>query len=97
MSPHPHLGTPRSISLCSLHGKVGASGLRSIVLRFARLELVRSEWRKYENSLLAPGEYGDPGESLTSFNVAAVNIEENGSRSREDASASRRAASTACT
>ncbi len=53
----------------------------TIVLRFARLELVRSEWRKYDYSLLTPGEYGDPDESITPFNVSAVNIEENGKRS----------------
>ena len=52
-----------------------------IVLRFATLELARSQWRKYENALLYPGEYipGDDQNS-TSFDISAVNIEENGSR-----------------
>lgn len=49
-------------------------------LRFARLEFVRGEWRKYTQSLETPGEVvgGDP--DPTTFAVAAVNIEENGSR-----------------
>lgn len=50
------------------------------VLRFARLDFVRGEWRKYTQSLEAPGEVigGDPDQ--TTFDVAAVNIEENGNR-----------------
>lgn len=52
-----------------------------IVLRFATLELVRSDWRKYEYSLLAPGEFVPNDEqSGTVFETAAINIEENGSR-----------------
>ncbi|MFN3874600.1 MAG: cell surface protein SprA, partial [Flavobacteriales bacterium] len=49
-------------------------------LRFARLEFVRGEWRKYFQSLETPGPGvgGDP--DPTTFSVAAVNIEENGSR-----------------
>ena len=51
------------------------------VLRFATLELVRSDWRKYEYSLLSPGEYiPNDEQSGTIFETAAVNIEENGSR-----------------
>jgi cell surface protein SprA len=50
------------------------------VLRFARLEFIRGEWRKYNFSLETPGESigGDPDQ--TTFSVAAVNIEENGRR-----------------
>jgi cell surface protein SprA len=51
----------------------------SIILRFARLDLVRSEWRKYESSLLPPGEVIGPNTS-TLFDVSTVNIEENGQR-----------------
>lgn len=52
-----------------------------VVLRFATLELVRSDWRKYEYSLLAPGEYvPNDQQSGTVFETAAVNIEENGNR-----------------
>ncbi|MBN2747294.1 MAG: cell surface protein SprA, partial [Bacteroidales bacterium] len=51
------------------------------VLRFATLELVRSDWRRYRYDLLSPGEYiPDDVQSETVFDVAAVNIEENGSR-----------------
>lgn len=51
------------------------------VLRFATLELVRSDWRKYEYSLLAPGEYvPNDVQSGTIFETAAINIEENGQR-----------------
>ncbi|MBP7513457.1 MAG: cell surface protein SprA [Flavobacteriales bacterium] len=50
------------------------------VIRLARLEFIRGEWRKYQQSLEAPGEGqgGDP--DATQFNVAAVNVEENGRR-----------------
>jgi cell surface protein SprA len=51
----------------------------SVILRFARLDLVRSEWRKYESSLLAPGEVVAPNTGTT-FDVSTVNIEENGQR-----------------
>ena len=51
------------------------------VLRFATLELVRSDWRKYEYSLLSPGEFVPNDEqSGTIFETAAINIEENGQR-----------------
>ncbi|GAB4134285.1 MAG: cell surface protein SprA [Bacteroidia bacterium] len=53
---------------------------KPVVVRFARLEFVRSEWRKYEYSLLRPGEYISNGQSNTTFDLAAVNIEENGNR-----------------
>ncbi|MBN2237704.1 MAG: cell surface protein SprA [Bacteroidales bacterium] len=50
-------------------------------LRFASLELVRSDWRRYQYDLLSPGEYiPDDIQSNTVFDIAAVNIEENGSR-----------------
>jgi cell surface protein SprA len=51
---------------------------KPVVLRFATLELVRGEWRKYRQNLQAPGEYvvGDNGND-TKFDISAVNIEEN--------------------
>ena len=54
---------------------------RPVVLRFATLELVRGEWRRYNHSLL-PGEASVPIDlqSQTTFDVSAVNIEENGKR-----------------
>ena len=52
-----------------------------VFCRFATLELVRGQWRKYNSTLLSPGEYvpGD-GFNETSFDVSTVNIEENGKR-----------------
>lgn len=53
---------------------------KPVFLRFARLDLVRSEWRKYTYSFMQPGEY-IPGElPETQFEISAVNIEENGRR-----------------
>ncbi|MCF8365575.1 MAG: cell surface protein SprA, partial [Bacteroidales bacterium] len=51
------------------------------VLRFATLELVRGEWRRYRYDLLSPGEYvPNDIQSETSFDILSVNIEENGRR-----------------
>ncbi|MFO7723891.1 MAG: cell surface protein SprA, partial [Bacteroidales bacterium] len=51
------------------------------VLRFATMELVRGEWRKYGFSLLEPGEYIPIDDQAgTSFDVSTVNIEENAFR-----------------
>ncbi|NNK80045.1 MAG: cell surface protein SprA, partial [Flavobacteriales bacterium] len=51
-----------------------------VTLRFARLELIRGEWRRYVQDLGLPGEgpVGEVGNTL--FNISAVNIEENGNR-----------------
>ncbi|MEO8068882.1 MAG: cell surface protein SprA [Flavobacteriales bacterium] len=67
----------RSIRFMRMHMKEFS---QNVVLRFARLEFVRGEWRKYLLGLETPGDGlgGDP--SQTTFEVAAVNIEENGSR-----------------
>ncbi len=58
-----------------------------ITLRFASLELVRNQWRRYRRSVqvhVDPADGGpvivEPEESLTSFDVNAVNIEENASK-----------------
>jgi cell surface protein SprA len=53
-----------------------------IICRFATLELVRGEWRRYGFDLTEPGEYLpiDDNEQ-TLFDVSAVNYEENGNRS----------------
>ena len=51
-----------------------------VTLRFARLELVRGEWRRYELSLEGPQELEPDDVDPTTFNIAAVNIEENGNR-----------------
>lgn len=52
-----------------------------VVLRFARLEFIRGEWRRYFNDLTQPGEsvYVDP--NLTTFNIGALNVQENDQRS----------------
>ena len=47
-----------------------------LFLRFATLELVRSEWRSYRSDLLSGGALTGMG----SLDISAVNIEENGSR-----------------
>jgi cell surface protein SprA len=44
------------------------------------LELVRGEWRKYERTLAGNQELEPNDDPETSFNLAAVNIEENGNR-----------------
>ncbi|MCC6599660.1 MAG: cell surface protein SprA, partial [Crocinitomicaceae bacterium] len=51
-----------------------------VTLRFARLELVRGEWRRYSQSLQGPQENEPTDNDQTVFNIAAVNIEENGNR-----------------
>jgi len=52
-----------------------------VVLRFATLELVRGEWRRYKYNLLYPGEYiPDDIQNQTSFDISTVSYEENGDR-----------------
>ncbi|MBI2271867.1 MAG: cell surface protein SprA [Bacteroidetes bacterium] len=53
---------------------------KPIVCRFARMEFIRGEWRTYNNSLLADGEYLGTDGRNASFQTAAINIEENGTR-----------------
>ncbi|MBP6871852.1 MAG: cell surface protein SprA [Bacteroidales bacterium] len=54
---------------------------KPVTLRFATLELVRGEWRRYKGDLLSAGEYiPDDIQSLTTFDIFSVNIEENGRR-----------------
>ena len=50
------------------------------VLRFARLELIRGEWRRYTDPLLSNGEYIQNDPNGTIFNIGAVNVEQNGNR-----------------
>ncbi len=52
-----------------------------VVLRFAQLELVRSEWRRYDFSLLQGGErITVPQPEGDFFEISSVNIEENASK-----------------
>ncbi len=53
---------------------------KEVVLRFARLELVRGEWRKYTDGLLSPGDFLGDDDDGTVFDVSAVNVEENSSK-----------------
>ncbi|GAB5538104.1 MAG: cell surface protein SprA [Salibacteraceae bacterium] len=52
---------------------------KPIFLRFARLELIRGEWRRFTGDLSEEGEsiINDPD---IEFNIGAVNIEENGDK-----------------
>ena len=53
----------------------------SIVLRFARLDLVRNQWRQFIFNVDTTGSYTPINNaSGTSFNTLAVNLEENSSR-----------------
>lgn len=51
-----------------------------VLVRFARLEFIRGEWRKYQGDINVPGESFQTDPNLTTFNISAVNIEENSSR-----------------
>jgi cell surface protein SprA len=54
---------------------------KPVIMRFAELELVRGEWRKYDFSLLQGGEnITVPQPSSGAFEISAVNIEENASK-----------------
>jgi cell surface protein SprA len=48
-----------------------------VVVRFAKLELVRGEWRKYLLDLNQPGDGVQVDPNLTTFNIGALNFEEN--------------------
>ncbi len=53
----------------------------SVTLRFARLDLVRNQWRSFTYLLDTTGSYQPiPANSNTKLNVLAVNLEENSSR-----------------
>lgn len=53
----------------------------SVILRFAKLELVRNTWRRFNYELDTAGQYLPiPSNTSVEFNQLAVNIEENSSR-----------------
>lgn len=52
--------------------------VKPTVFRFATLDMVRGEWRKYLNSLIEPGAPIENEE--TTFDISVVNLEENGRR-----------------
>ncbi len=51
-----------------------------VVVRFAKLELLRGEWRLYADDLTQPGESITPEPNSTNFNIGIVNVEENDQR-----------------
>lgn len=53
----------------------------AVTVRFASLDLVRGEWRKYNYSFVEGGLYQPDNEAGASFDITAVNIEENGKKS----------------
>jgi len=53
---------------------------QEVVLRFAKLELVRGEWRKFNGGLLSPGDFIGNDDDETTFDISAVNVEENSSK-----------------
>lgn len=53
----------------------------SAILRFARLELGRNQWRRYQYSLQSPGEViPDDDQGTTNFAVTSVSLEENSNK-----------------
>jgi len=53
---------------------------RPVLLRLARFELVRSDWRRYDFDLRQPGEYIAVDKNAASFDVSAVNLQENSTK-----------------
>ena len=49
-------------------------------LRFAKLELIRGEWRKFLENLESPSDGVQIDPNLTNFNIGAVNVEEHDQR-----------------
>lgn len=52
----------------------------SVTLRFAKLDLVRNQWRTFNFQVTNDGTYPPIAPSATTINVLAVNIEENSSK-----------------
>ncbi len=54
---------------------------KPVVLRLAKFDLVRSDWRKYNQNLAQGGEIiGTDNQMNGEFDISAVNVEENGKR-----------------
>lgn len=53
---------------------------KPVVLRMARFEMVRSDWRRYMFDLTKPGEYLGNEDNSTAFDVSAVSVQENGQK-----------------
>ncbi len=54
---------------------------KPVILRMARMEFVRSEWRRYPYNLSVKGDYIADDDAGTEVEVGAVNIQENGAQS----------------
>ena len=50
------------------------------VLRFGKLDLIRGEWRKFQQNMASFGEGNIPDPNSTTFNISAVNVEQNSER-----------------
>lgn len=53
---------------------------RPVLVRLARFELVRSDWRRYQYDLRQPGEYIARDDNSASFDVSAVSLQENANK-----------------
>ncbi len=53
---------------------------KPIICRFATLELERGEWKRYTKNILNPGTPLTPEQEKATFDISAVNIEENSRR-----------------
>ncbi|MBA2613886.1 MAG: cell surface protein SprA [Bacteroidetes bacterium] len=53
---------------------------RSVLVRLARFELVRADWRRYAYDLKNTGEYIANDDNSTTFDVSAVSLQENGTK-----------------
>ena len=53
---------------------------RPVVMRMARFELVRSDWRRYQFDLREPGENIITDNNNTSFDISAVSLQENATK-----------------
>ena len=53
---------------------------KPVVVRMAKVDLIRGEWRKYSYNIAGDGEYLGDDNSGTSFDISAVNYEENGTK-----------------
>jgi len=55
---------------------------KPVIMRFAKMEFLRGDWRRYDNSLIQPGEFDPipeyPGN--TNFDISYVSVEENSSK-----------------
>ncbi|MCS7074493.1 MAG: cell surface protein SprA, partial [Bacteroidia bacterium] len=53
---------------------------KEVILRIAKMQLVSTQWRNYQSYLGIEGEVTNPEPDNTFFEIATVNIEENGSK-----------------